>query len=381
MPELAKRNQCSGCTACVAVCPQGCISMKENRDGFCYPEIDRQKCVSCRLCEKTCPVLCDSPQFESEVTAFAALSKDKQIRMESSSGGLFTEIARTILNAGGVVFGTAYNEEFDVVHICVDNEADLSKLRGAKYSQSDLTGIFKEVKSKLDNNRRVLFAGTPCQVAGLRSFLQKDYEKLLLIDFVCHSVPSPMVWRSFLQQLSRDKQIETINLRSKATGWSHYQYSHFVEYSDGEHLEIRNQDSLYMKLFVNGYISRESCSDCRFKGYQRLSDLTLGDFWGIWDIDAEMDDNMGTSVVLIQSHKGLLALEQINDSVKLKQVTLEEASRCNPAILFSARHSKDREKVLKTINAEGFLSIQKLFVDRNPSLFTRAKNLISRLVK
>lgn len=381
MPELAKRNQCSGCTACVAVCPQGCISMKENRDGFCYPEIDRQKCVSCRLCEKTCPVLCDSPQFESEVTAFAALSKDKQIRMESSSGGLFTEIARTILNAGGVVFGAAYNEEFDVVHICVDNEADLSKLRGAKYSQSDLTGIFKEVKSKLDNNRRVLFAGTPCQVAGLRSFLQKDYEKLLLIDFVCHSVPSPMVWRSFLQQLSRDKQIETINLRSKATGWSHYQYSHFVEYSDGEHLEIRNQDSLYMKLFVNGYISRESCSDCRFKGYQRLSDLTLGDFWGIWDIDAEMDDNMGTSVVLIQSHKGLLALEQINDSVKLKQVTLEEASRCNPAILFSARHSKDREKVLKTINAEGFLSIQKLFVDRNPSLFTRAKNLISRLVK
>ena len=353
MPKLATKEYCTGCTACASACPKGCISMAADENGFLYPVIDEDRCVACGLCEKTCPIVTPLKMAENEPKAYAAYSKDEAIRLQSSSGGVFTEIARAILTEGGVVFGAAYNEQFEVVHICVDSEADLAKLRGAKYSQSDLRGIFADVKEKLDAGQKVLFSGTPCQVGGLNAFLRKDYQNLLTVDFVCHSVPSPMVWREYVKyrasQDNNGKMPESVNLRAKTTGWSRYQYSNLFQYSDGISHSARSGESLYMKLFTSGYISRESCVNCQFKGYSRVSDLTIGDFWGIWDIAPEMDDNKGTSVVLCQSHRGAELLQEINQSLLLRQVSLEDSSRENSAMIKASPMHPNRQKAFDLI--------------------------------
>ena len=224
MAQLATERSCTGCTACASVCPKNCITMKVDADGFSCPVVDEAACVGCGLCEKACPVLTEA-QYKHTPTAYAARSQDTAMRLESSSGGVFTELARQILAQGGAVFGAVYDENFRVVHACAEDESTLAKMRGAKYAQSDLTGIFRDVKARLNRGQQVLFAGTPCQVAGLLGFLGRYYENLITVDFVCHSVPSPMVWGEFVRSLG---DVASINLRAKDTGWSGYQYAHRI---------------------------------------------------------------------------------------------------------------------------------------------------------
>lgn len=355
MPHLVSNEHCTGCTACAAACPKGCITMTADENGFFYPVIDEEKCISCGLCEKTCPVISPLKKNKLEPQCYVAYSRDGAMRLESSSGGVFTELAKAVLEDGGAVFGAAYNERFEVVHICAESEADLAKLRGAKYAQSDLRGVFADVKAKLEQGRKVLFSGTPCQVGGLKAYLHRGYKNLLTVDFVCHSVPSPMAWKEYVkyraQQDNGGELPQSINLRSKKTGWSLYQYSNLFQYSDGRSYAAKSGDSLYMKLFVGGYINRESCANCQFKGYKRGSDLTLGDFWGIWDLAPEMDDNKGTSVVLVHSSLGTELLSRIRDMLVLKEVALEEASRQNQAMLKSAIPNERRLSALDLIKA------------------------------
>lgn len=347
MPQLAKSNLCTGCTACASVCPRDCITMMPDAGRFLHPVVDEESCIGCGLCEQACPV--QSPgKLTHSPAALAVKSRDDASRMASTSGGIFVELARDILAKGGAVFGAAYNEHFRVVHICVEKEADLDRLRGAKYSQSDLSDSFRDVKRRLENGQQVLFSGTPCQVLGLRSFLRRDYENLLLVDLVCHSVPSPLVWEKYLEYISGGKTLTAVNLRCKDTGWSRYGYSNRFDFSDGSSRLDRSADSIYMKLFGGGWITSPACSDCPAKGYARVSDLTLGDFWGIWDIAPEMDDNRGTSVVLVQTEKGRAAIA----GMEQKAVTLEEASRENPAILHAAAANPQREQIMM-LAAEG----------------------------
>ena len=369
MPTLAKKEYCTGCTACEAVCPKGCISMQGDEYGFLHPVIDAEKCINCGMCEKTCPV--NHPlKNENEPKAYAAFIKDEAVRMESSSGGVFTEIAKAVLSDGGVVFGAAYNEKFEVEHIVVENEAELYKLRGAKYVQSRLNNTFKDVKKYLDEGKCVLFSGTPCQVGGLKAFLKKDYDKLITVDFICHSVPSPLAWSEYVKYRSEidngGKLPEKIDLRSKKTGWSRYQYSNLFEYGKDKTHEAKSSESLYMKLFVGGNICRESCENCKFKGYSRVSDLTLGDFWGIWDIHPEMDDNKGTSALLIQSEKGERVFSRITDKLTAKSVTLEEVSLQNSAILKSTAPNKKRDEAFKLIREGKISECSKLFQGKHP---------------
>lgn len=385
MPTLAAKDYCTGCTACASVCPKGCITMAADENGFLCPVVDAEKCVSCGLCEKVCPMITPLEKPVNEPAAYAAYSKDEAMRLSSSSGGVFTESAKAVLNDGGAVFGAAYNAQFEVVHICVEDEADLAKLRGAKYAQSDLGGTFRDVKRRLERGQKVLFSGTPCQVGGLKAFLRRDYENLLTVDFVCHSVPSPMAWREYVKyraRLDNGGEIPSaINLRDKQTGWTNYQYSNLFTYENGHKHTARSSESLYMKLFVGDYINRESCANCRFKGYSRVSDLTIGDFWGIWDVAPEMDDNKGTSVVLVQSPRGAELLRCITNRLVFKAVTREEASRQNGAMLNAAQPNPRRAEALALIRAGQIGECESWFAAPKITTMQRFKSFAKRILR
>lgn len=385
MAKLATKELCTGCTACMVSCPRSCISMEKDEYGFFYPAVDQEKCIECGLCENRCPIIKPSQLGESAPQAYAAYSKDDHIRINSSSGGIFSEIAKAVLHNGGIVFGAAYNDAFGVEHICIDRENDLIKLCGAKYSQSNMGVTFRNVKAYLEGGKMVLFSGTPCQVAGLSKFLNKTYDNLIKLDFVCHSVPSPMVWEKYVKYRAdvdnNGIMPVNINLRSKKTGWSNYKYSNMFEYSNGASHVEKSRESLYMKLFVGGYISRESCDNCQFKGYHRISDITIGDFWGIWDIAPEMNDNRGTSVVLVQTKKGVELWERINSRLIIKPVELEETSCQNMAILKSSQSNKRRNEILGKIKDEGIAVTEDLFVFQKSNIVKKIGRKILNILK
>lgn len=363
LPKLADKTLCTGCTACSSVCPQQCITLIEDNEGFAYPQINSDLCVECHLCEKVCPILNKKDIDVVIRKAYAAISSDDFMRNESSSGGIFSELALVILKSGGVIFGASYEKNGAVKHICVDKSESLWQLRGAKYSQSYLGNTFIEVKKQLELGRNVLFSGTPCQVAGLKAYLRRDFDNLFCIDFICHGIPSPMVWREYVKYRSlidNDGNLATkINLRNKETGWSRYSYSVKFDYSNNKKYMCKNNSDQYMQLFVNDYILRKSCSNCQFKGYDRISDITLGDFWGIWDIDSSMDDNKGTSLVLTHSKKGEQLFRSILNRIHYKPVTLEQASKTNPSLLYSSEHKEVRNQLLEEIRNAGFQGAQR----------------------
>lgn len=285
MLDLASYNECTGCSACINICSKRCLTMKADEYGFLYPTLQHPDlCAKCGMCSKVCPVSSNNKKREKgEATeACAVYSKDVSVREASSSGGVFSELAFEIFKIGGSVYGASYDNHFYIRHICAEKVEDLNLLRGAKYAQSDLGYSFREIKKKLEMGQPILFAGTPCQVAGLKSFLQKDFEGLFTADFVCHGVPSPVVWKNYVEYRARTDNAgqlpERINLRSKHTGWSHYQYSNVYRYGNGATYSVKSGADLYMRLFVRNYINRNCCAECSFKGYDRGSDITLGDF-------------------------------------------------------------------------------------------------------
>ena len=384
MPNLASKEICTGCSACYSICPVHCIEMIKDESGFTYPNIaENGKCINCGKCEDVCPVLKSDTADNKQPIAYAAMSADQPMRMESSSGGIFTELSRQIIALGGVVYGAAYDETFAVKHYCATDEEGLQKLRGAKYAESQLVDTFTEIKTRLDNGQKVLFSGTPCQVAGLKAFAG-DNENLYTVDFVCHGIPSPMAWEKYIQhRATEDSNGEypvSINLRSKTTGWSRYEYSNVFEYKNGEVYSAKSSQSLFMKLFVGDYINRESCENCRFKGYSRVSDITLGDFWGIWDIDTSMDDNKGTSVILVQSEKGDRLWQNIQHKITVKPVTLEQSSKQNPSMLVSSKANSNRQKALQLISGGNISQCNQFFIQAKPSLTNRIKGKIKRLL-
>ena len=376
-------TQCTGCTACSSVCPKHCIEIKKDADGFLRPFVISEQCVNCHLCEKVCPVLEEREETNRKPVAYAVISKNDFIRKESSSGGFFSELCKEVIREHGFVYGVAYNESFEVYHICVENERDLSLIRGAKYLQSNLGNTFADIKKKLDENKKVLFSGTPCQVAGLKSYLNKEYNNLICVDFVCHGIPSPLAWSEYIKYRSKidneGKMPLSINLRSKETGWSRYKYCHIFEY-ENKRVIIPNNESLYMKLFVGDYINQLACSDCKFKGYSRVSDFTLGDFWGIWDIHSDMDDDKGTSVVLVHSDRGKELFNRLENSLIIKKVSLEEASRQNPSMLTSSQANPHHEEAMKLIRNGEIEKCQNFFVIKK-SFFQKVKIKIKSIVK
>ena len=349
MIEIKDSKLCCGCGACYNVCPHHCISMQEDREGFIYPTVDLVNCTNCHLCEQVCPVLTEKSSVFKPRASYAAFSKDTCIRENSSSGGIFSLLSQRIIQQNGVVFGAIYNDDFDVVHTYTESIDGLSSFRSSKYSQSEVGDCYRQVKKFLVSDRPVLFSGTPCQISGLKHYLKKDYDNLFLISVICHGVPSPAVWRSFLKQVSSRGIITNINLRNKHTGWK--RYSVRIDGRNHPLVDEPANKNEYMKAFLSDYILRPICYDCPFKGGKNC-DLTLGDFWGLKNVLPSWDDDKGTSLVLAYTQKGY----DLFNSIECEQTEVDYADgiKGNPSIEKSAKMPYKRKKVMKKATSSSF---------------------------
>lgn len=378
---LPSKNKCCGCGSCAEECRKKCIRMIEDSEGFLYPSINKNECISCGLCEKVCPVLNQPSKYEKAI-ALAVKNKDDEIRKTSSSGGVFYGLAEYILSRNGLVCGAGFAEDFSVKHYLINSINDIPLLQGAKYSQSYAGDLFSEIKESLDSDLIVLFIGTPCQVAALKSYLKKDYTNLITSDIICHGVPSPSVWLKYLLE-RRDLdacggKIHHINQRNKETGWSRYSYSVEIEYENHSKYHKRQHKDTFMRGFANNLYLRPSCSNCSFKGIARCSDLTLGDCWGIWDIDQEFDDNRGVSLLLIHSPNGESIWTTIKSNFNYREVDIDELVKNNSSLLYSSVPHQERKNFFLKLKPAN--SLEQLI---NELLEPKSKkeNLIRRIFK
>ena len=379
MISINEKSQCSGCHACSNACPKNCIQMVSDEEGFWYPEVDKDKCIDCGMCEKVCPIIHKWKPDDSRITiAMAAMNKNEEIRLNSSSGGIFTLIAEAIIDQDGVVFGAAFADDFKSVHhICVDNKADLEKLRGSKYVQSKIGDTYKQAKSYLDSGRKVLFTGTPCQIGGLYSYLKKDYANLYTQDIICHGVPSPMVWEKYVENREKKSASTTQRMffRHKKYGWK--TFSVYFEFSNKTvYIKDFRGDS-YMRAFLTNSCLRPSCHVCGFKSIKRQADITLGDFWGIQNVLPDMDDDKGTSLVLLHSSKGKELINAISSMLCTENADSELLAKFNPSSITSSKSNKKREQFLKVIKINDFESTVAKYT--KVCLYRNARNFAAKL--
>ena len=313
---LKDKHNCSGCTACKSVCPKHCITMLPDEEGFLYPHVNENLCINCGLCKKICPLYNEYSRpthaFDTP-KVYAAKHIDADVRMQSTSGGIFTAISDMILSQKGIVCGAIFEKnEQKIKHIIAWNKEDRNNIRGSKYAQSDLENIFTQIKILLDKGVKVLFTGTPCQTAGLLAFLQKDYENLLLVDILCHSIPSPLIFKHALENTDAN----SICFRNKQLGWrKSYEFSMTNN-------EDKKVNTTYLTLFFKGLINRPSCYNCHFTNVKRASDMTIGDYWNINRVQPTFEDKLGVSCVLINSPKGMAFFEQIKNSLDYLETDL-----------------------------------------------------------
>ncbi len=353
MIQIADKRNCSGCAACAAVCPQSCIAMKRDEEGFLYPSVDRDTCIDCGLCERVCPVLKNKEKedkpFEGE--AFGAYARDEAIREKSSSGGLFTLLATEILRRGGVVFGAAFDEKMKLSHRAIEGEEELVSLRGSKYLQSEIGDSYQKARAFLEEGRPVYFSGTPCQIAGLHAYLGKPYGGLITQDLVCHGVPSPLVFEKYLAYKGKDRGgVKEISFRDKREGWRRFGYA--LSYGDGGESFLRIAQDEMGELFLKNLCLRPSCYDCAFKGTARPSDITLADFWGAEKVAPTLNDGRGTSLCILHTEKGKSLFEKVKDACVWGTVRLEDCLPHNRATN-EAPICPKRRKGFMTAVAEG----------------------------
>lgn len=327
---------CCGCTACKTVCPKQCITMAEDAEGFLYPKVDASLCIDCQACVRVCPFHNPSKE-EKPQSVYAALNKNEEIRRDSSSGGVFTILAEKVIKDGGIVFGARFADDWQVEIVPTETVEGLAAFRGSKYLQAQMGSSLALAKKYLQEGRKVLFSGTPCQIAGLRHYLRKDYDNLLAVDFVCHGVPSPKVWKMYLDEVSEAGQraISDIKFRDKPQGWKRFNFTLSYNESDKSYtISSYNGDNHYMRAFLSDMILRPSCYNCQAKCGRSKSDITIADYWGIDQVHPNMDDDKGTSLLIVHTEKGRQALDF--SQTTYTESTYEDAFRFNPAIEKSA---------------------------------------------
>ena len=363
MIRITNKNSCCGCAACVQSCPKQCILMKEDEEGFFYPQVNYSSCIDCGLCEKVCPML-NTAKSHEPMTVYAAKNCNVGQRMKSSSGGMFIALAEYVIENGGVVFGAVYDEEWNVKIEYAREEEQLRKMIGSKYVQASVGNSYIMAKRFLQEGILVMFTGCSCQIAGLKSFLRKDYTNLFCVDLLCHGVPSPRAWTAYVEELQKaaDKAavgknsvlhlslnamplIEGIEFRNKTQyGWK--KFSFVVRQKSAEKVDKNtvlvsdiHYKNPYMKGFLNNLFLRRSCYDCLFRRGESQSDMTIADFWGISKLFPDFDDDKGVSLVLVNTIKGKNMLDAI--PLELRLSSYKEVKPLNGGFV---EHSKMHPK-------------------------------------
>lgn len=384
MIQIKDKHNCCGCEACAQICPKQCISLEQDNEGFLYPHANKVLCIDCSLCEKVCPII-NIREQKLPKNVWAALNLDEEVRRSSSSGGIASLLAEKIIDNGGVVFGVRFNDKWEATHSCAESKEQLAAFRGSKYVQSRIDDSFIQVKSFLLAGREVLFIGTPCQVSGLKYFLRKDYQNLTTVDFICHGVPSPGVFKWYLQEelykyeaarkgskkksvsfscihsipkgnihLIDGLDITDIRFRDKREGWKKYSFvlSLTETTTDGKQNTVSFSDNVSKHIFLRGFCSdlylRPSCHQCPARNFRSGSDIIIADFWGQEYMFPEFDNDTGVSSVIIKSDAGERLFASIENIMK-KEKKIKQVLSYNPSLVYSKTEPYIRKKFWKNV--------------------------------
>jgi len=381
--NITDKKDCCGCNACGDICSQGAIEFKTDIEGFWYPEVDKNLCTDCGLCENVCPIINIKDLKKNDLDqsiCYAAEHKNLEVVFDSTSGGAFSALADIMYKEKGYVGGAIFNDDFSIKHYISNDKKDLPKLRSSKYAESDLSGFYKEVKRLLKNEEKVLVCGCPCQMAALRAFLRKAYDNLVIVDFVCRGINSPKVHRKYLTGFEEryGSPVVYSKAKSKEYGWRNL--THKVILSNGKsYYETKDEND-----FTKGYLNtnaycRPSCYDCQFKGFPRIADITLADYWGIEKTDKTMDKNLGTSLVMINSRKGSTYFEKAKQRVNFIQTPFDTIFQGNPALTKSLDPPLvDRTQFFEDLDKMTFPEVASKYIKNNqkPSVKKRIKNIL-----
>ncbi len=372
MIQILNKADCCGCNACGDICPKSAITFRTDPEGFWYPEVDPGKCIECGRCEKVCPVL-NAKELKKndleEPVCHAAEHRNLEVIFDSTSGGAFSAMAEILYRSGGYVGGAVFNEDFSVSHYISADKGDLPRLRSSKYLQSKLEGFYSRVGELVKAGEQVLVCGTPCQMAALRAFLGKDYENLIIADFICRGINSPKVWQKYLKSFEEryGSPVVYAKAKSKEYGWRNLTQK--VILADGRHIYETQDQSNFTKGYLRTNVyCRPSCYDCKFKGFPRIADITLADFWGIEKVNRSMEKNLGTSLVLLNSQKGVRFFERFQARLHCFPVAFDSILAGNPALTRPLDPPRvDRAQFFRDLDAMSFTQLADKYINTPPS--------------
>lgn len=387
MINIKNKVDCCGCNACGDACNQQAITYKLDNEGFWYPVVDAQKCNNCHLCEKVCPIINIDELKNNEYKTprcLVANHKNIEVRFDSTSGGMFTAYAEWAFANGYYVGGAVWTEEFGAVNFISNNKDDLKKLRNTKYFQSDAQGFYKRVKGLLLAGEKVLVCNLPCQIAALKAFLRKDYDNMITIDLFCRGINSPMVFRKYLDSLEQKYQSKVVYIKPKSKDLGWHRLTLKIVFANGKTYYGTNDTDFYTRAFLmSNCISRPSCYNCRFKGFPRIADISIGDFWRAANVTTKattLDDNMGTSAILINSPKGEELMRLVSKKLITEEESLDVIVAGNPALVSSMSKEKvNRELFYDKINNEDFFEVVDFLFPPKLSLKEKLKNVAKSL--
>lgn len=373
MIKIIDKEQCTGCGACLSSCAHSAISMQCDDEGFEYPVIDQNLCVDCGLCQTNCPVihfdLNKNKAYSNVQQGFAARNINLPQRLISSSGSIFPPIAEWILENGGIVVGTAYDEDYNAKHLIVENKEEIRLLQGSKYLQCKAdNSTFKRVRNELRKGRLVLYSGMACQVEGLKSFLHKEYANLYTIDLICMGIPSPKVWQIYLKTFFKGEIIKHVNFKEKSVGWDSFCFH--IE-TDKQSFKENGMNNLYLQSMFRSWNMRLSCFNCPFKNAERLSDFTLADCWGAYKRLPEINDNKGLSSVIVHSKKGLDLWNKLKDRIERRELSIEDIAAGNSNLIKNKPQTGNRRLFYELLASKPRKAFMKLCSVKEPKVAQR----------
>ena len=383
MVEILDKGRCTGCGACFTSCAHNAISMQYDDEGFEYPVVNHDTCVDCGLCQANCPVihfdLEKRKAYSNSQQGYAARNLNMSQRLVSSSGSIFPPIAEWILENGGVVVGTAYDEDFNAKHLLVENKEDLYQLQGSKYLQCKVdNSTFKRVRDELKKGRLVLYSGMACQVEGLKSYLRKEYENLYTVDLICMGIPSPKVWQIYLKTFFKGEKIKHVNFKEKSIGWDNFSFHIDTDKQSFKENGMRN---LYLQSMFRSWNMRLSCFNCPFKNAERLSDFTLADCWGAYKQLPEINDNKGLSSVVVHSKKGLALWEKLDDRIESRDISIDDIATGNSNLIKNKPQTGNRRLFYELLATKPRKAFVKLCSVKKTSIVRRIIAKLSNIFK